>query len=64
MKKGLLSQEDYGCKMRGIMFITDHWSCIFFIMPFHEQKKRTVLFVDGSYLPIYGRPGNCPHTTM
>ena len=38
MKKGLLSQGDFDHKMRGIVFITDHWYCIFFKMPFHEQK--------------------------
>jgi len=60
MKKGLLSQEDYGCKMRGLCLL---WIdspafplsfTIWIIMPLHEYKKRAIPFVDGSYLLIHG----------
>lgn len=34
MNKGLLSQDDYGLKMRGILFITDH-----LVLHFHYDAQ-------------------------
>jgi len=50
MNKAILSQDDYGLKMRSILFIADHRISFFIVLPYHEQENGPLNFFYGSYL--------------